>query len=227
MKRSHRRWAVLALVALAVASLNWSRASAAPDESTPPLVPWGEPSPDLFAGAALRRAQLSASGLAPAAVTPGVTLAGFNAVTPQRVLDTRNGIGAPRGPVGPGQSIDVAIAGQGGVPIDASSVVLNVTVTQATVGGFITVWPTGAPRPTASSLNMTANETIPNAVIAKLGVGGKVSLYNDTGDSQLVADITGYTRADGHYIGLSPAASSTPVQASGGAGPSAPRNRST
>jgi hypothetical protein len=69
--------------------------------------------------------------------------------------------------------------------------VLNVTVTGASEASWIAVWPTGQPRPLASSLNMAADQTIPNLVIAKVGTGGKVSLYNDAGSTHLIADVAG------------------------------------
>ncbi len=58
------------------------------------------------------------------------------------------------------------------------AVVLNVTVTQPTSHGFLTVWPEGAARPTVSNLNFGAGETIPNLVVVKVGSGGQVDFYN-------------------------------------------------
>ena len=116
----------------------------------------------------------------------------FNGLSPARVLDTRVGTGAPVAPVLGGSSIDVQVAGVGGVAGDADSVVLNVTVTGPTTDGFITVWPAGAAMPTASNLNFVPGQTVPNLVIAKLGAGGRVSMYNSQGASHLVADVLGY-----------------------------------
>ena len=48
----------------------------------------------------------------------------FSALTPARILDTRNGTGGYSSPVGPGGSIAVAVTGVGGVPatgVSASS----------------------------------------------------------------------------------------------------------
>ena len=72
--------------------------------------------------------------------------AAFVGVTPSRDLDTRNGTGAPQAKVGPAKSIDVQVTGVGGVPSSGvSAVVLNVTVTQATAGSYLTAYDTGAP----------------------------------------------------------------------------------
>ena len=76
-------------------------------------------------------------------------------------------------------------------PNDASAVMLNVTVTEASGAGFLTVYPCRAPRPNASNLNYVAGDTIPNAVIAKLDADGKVCLYT-LNTTHLIADINGY-----------------------------------
>ena len=123
-------------------------------------------------------------------------LAGTNryvALPPQRILDTRVALGAPRGPLNDGGVVDLQVAGAGGVPATgASAVVLNVTATDAAAAGFVTVWPTGAARPTASNLNLErAGQTAPNLVIVKLGTAGRVSMYTKSG-VQLIADVAGY-----------------------------------
>ena len=157
-------------------------------------------------------------GFQPSAGATPASFAGLNPVQPQRVLDTRSGIGAP-GPVGAGETRSVHILGVAGVPADAASVVLNVTVTEPSVGGYVTVWPSGTTRPNASSLNMAALQTVANLVIAKIGADGAVSLYNDTGTVQLLADVVGWSRADGHYVGLTPARVLDTRNGLGGAGP--------
>ena len=54
------------------------------------------------------------------------------------------------------------------MPADANTVVLNVTVTDPTAGSYLTVWPQGSARPTASSVNWVAGQTIPNTVTVGL-----------------------------------------------------------
>src|SRR5262245_59042956 len=82
----------------------------------------------------------------------------FVGITPIRVLDTRGAgqtVGVPSAaPLGPGQSIDVQITGIAGIPAEATSVAINVTIDDdATLKSFLTVWPTGQPRPLASTNN--------------------------------------------------------------------------
>jgi hypothetical protein len=116
-----------------------------------------------------------------------------------RILDTRNGTGAT-GPVTPGQSISVTVAGVGGVPsTGASAVVLNVTATEPTAGTFIAVYPAGQPVPNSSNINPGLGATVANLVEVQLGDGGAVDFYNNLGDVQIIADVEGYvsTTANG------------------------------
>ncbi len=125
----------------------------------------------------------------------------YNAMVPARVLDSR-----PSSPIPGGATTDVAIAGQpGGPPAGATAVALNVTVTQPAGASFLTVWPSGAPRPLSSNLNFVAGETVPNMVIVKLGPGGKVSLFTETPAAHVVIDVLGWFSGNGSFTGLTPA----------------------
>ncbi|MEO7397601.1 MAG: hypothetical protein ABIW84_03470, partial [Ilumatobacteraceae bacterium] len=124
----------------------------------------------------------------------------FSALTPARLLDTRDGTGRTgvAGPIGWGQTIDLGVTGVGGVPATGvSSVALNVTVDQPTAKGFLTVYPTGEAKPNASTHNFVPGLTVANMVIAKVGSSGKVSIYNFAGDTHVVADVVGYFSASG------------------------------
>jgi hypothetical protein len=121
------------------------------------------------------------------------TGARYHPVAPARLLDTRAALGAPLAAVAPGAALDLQVTGRGGVPATGvSAVILNVTVVDPMGGGFLTAWPTGDARPWASNLNFAAGQTVPNLVVAKLGTGGKVSLYNGGGATHLVADVAGW-----------------------------------
>ena len=133
----------------------------------------------------------SASAATPTstATTPG----GFTALPPTRMLDTRLGVGAPRIAVAAGGTVHLRVAGSGGVPASVSAVVLSVTVTTPAKPGYMTVYGDGATRPAASNLNYLAGQTAANLVIAPVGAGGNVNLYNGSpGTVQLIADVSGY-----------------------------------
>ena len=83
------------------------------------------------------------------------------------------------------------VAGRAGIPDTATAVILNVTVTQPQAPGFATVFPTGATRPTASNLNYAAGDTIPNAVIAKIGAGGSICVFTHAA-AHYIIDVAGY-----------------------------------
>ncbi len=111
---------------------------------------------------------------------------------PARLLDTRNGIGAPKAKVGAGGTVGLTVAGVGGVPSNGvDAVVLNVTVDGPTAESYLTIWPNGEALPNASSLNFRAGQTVPNLVIAKVGAGGKVNIFNAFGQVDLIADVVG------------------------------------
>jgi len=116
----------------------------------------------------------------------------LNPVTPARILDTRNGTGAPIGPLGQGQALTLQVTGHGGVGTNAIAVVLNVTATQGTLPSFMTVWPADVAQPLASNLNFTPGEDIPNLVTVKLSASGQVKIYNNAGAVGVVADVVGW-----------------------------------
>ena len=125
-------------------------------------------------------------------------------VTPARLLDTRRGVGAPAGPVASRAAVALQVAGRGGVPATGvSAVVLNVTVTSSTSGGYVTAYASGTTRPLASNLNFVKGQTVPNLVLAPVGADGKVMLYNSSLSTHLVADVSGYVRTSATPLAVS------------------------
>ncbi|MFJ3979442.1 PKD domain-containing protein [Streptomyces sp. NPDC090021] len=139
-------------------------------------------------------------------LTPG---ADFTPHAPTRLLDTRDGTGAPLAKV-PGQgTARVKVAGNAAIPAGATAVALNVTVTETVDSGHITAWPgAGYDRPVTSNLNYTAGRSVPNLVIVPVGEDGYVELFNGGWSAvDLIADVTGYfTRSSGSgYASMTPA----------------------
>src|SRR3954453_13999065 len=93
----------------------------------------------------------------------------FAPYLPYRLFDTSLGFSCV-----PGNSV-VSIP-SANPNIDA--VILNVTVTEPTASGYITVFPAPLPPPVASNLNYVPGQTVPNQVIVKRGLGGSVLFYN-------------------------------------------------
>ncbi len=137
----------------------------------------------------------------PVMPTPGN---GFTSLTPVRILDTRSNSGY----FGEGQtlggdgSITLQITGQNGVPINATSVVLNVTVTNTNGSSYLVVYPAGSTKPDTSSLNWTNGQTVANLVEVPIGANGQVTIYNFYGSTDVVADLEGYVAPVGQGVGL-------------------------
>ncbi|MGZ4724644.1 MAG: Ig-like domain-containing protein, partial [Ilumatobacteraceae bacterium] len=131
----------------------------------------------------------------PTPVTPHTN---YVALSPVRLLESRVGeastIDGQFWQIGPrpaGSVTELTVAGRSDVPADATAVVLNVTVTEPTGPGFITVFPCGSPRPNTSNLDYLTGSTVANTVIAKIGTDGKVCLYTPT-TTHLIVDLNGY-----------------------------------
>lgn len=120
---------------------------------------------------------------------PALDAGAYVPAKPFRILDTRTTSAVP------GQTgVALQVAGVGGLPANIGSVVLNVTVTDPQAAGYLTAYPAGTSRPTASNVNFVAGQTIPNLVTVKVGSNGQVTLFNGApGRTQVVADVVGYT----------------------------------
>ena len=124
----------------------------------------------------------------------------FNGLPPTRILDTRNGTGAPAAKIGLDTTIDVDVTNtySSGVPgSGVAAVVVNVTVDAPTSSSYLTVFPSDSPKPLASNLNFVAGQIVPNLVIVKVGLDGKVKVYNNSGSTDVIFDIVGWYGASG------------------------------
>ena len=115
---------------------------------------------------------------------------GYSGLTPRRLYDSRQGAGVRAA----GTVTEIDVYGSGAVPVGAPTVVLNATAIGGPVAGYMTVFPCGANPPDASNLNFAVGQTIPNAVVAKVGAGGKVCVFTSA-PAHLLVDVGGYTKA--------------------------------
>jgi len=117
-------------------------------------------------------------------------------VAPQRLVDTR----ASGGAIASGQSRCFNVAGQAGIPADATAVVLNVTAVGYGAPGWLTAYPAGQAVPATSTLNFDTSEyAMANGAITALGDGGQVCIDVGTvnsapGDAQVILDVVGSLR---------------------------------
>jgi hypothetical protein len=137
--------------------------------------------------------------------------AGFTSMTPYRLLDTRHGVGAPQAKVGSldgsAAALTVRFGGIAGIPsTGVSAISLNLTATGTSVdkyGGFVTVYPCDVALPNVSSLNFSANVSVPNAVVVPMSSTGDVCFYV-RGQADLIADVNGWFAVGGSFTKVTP-----------------------
>jgi uncharacterized repeat protein (TIGR03803 family) len=130
----------------------------------------------------------------------GSTLA-FYPLPPCRVADTRKsnfpqGLGAPFLNGGVERQFPILNAVSCNIPSSPAAYSLNFSVVPHGSLGYMTVWPTGQPKPLVSTLNDIPGQIIANAAIVVAGTNGNVSVY-PTSDTDVIIDINGYFAAAG------------------------------
>jgi hypothetical protein len=176
----------------------------------------------------------------------GSVAGGFHPTAPTRILDTRVPIGIMNGPLRQGDgrldepnnlfredelvNHELQVTGTAGIPTaGASAVVLNVTVSQPSNNGFVSVFPS-LPRglrnpsdgmalfddqssfqdgfPNVSNLNFGAAQDVPNLVVARIGAGGKIRLSSSASTTHIIADVVGWidggTQGGTGFVGITP-----------------------
>jgi hypothetical protein len=132
----------------------------------------------------------------------------YHPLTPTRIFDSRTGVNdsAPIGikPTSPqGLTFNVDVLGQGGIPAEAGgvnsdvlAVVANVTVVGSTLGGFLSMYPTGAAPGESSLVNFAPREAVPNLAVLGIGVGGQSTISLVTpqgaGSAHVLIDVFGW-----------------------------------
>jgi hypothetical protein len=121
--------------------------------------------------------------------------ASFHTVTPCRLVDTRDAPGLFGGPsLVSGAGRTFVLAGRCGIPPTATTLAANITVTNATAPGFLTIHPADTARPLTSNLNYSVDQTRANSAQLKLGPDGDVIVYcgQASGTAHVIIDVTGY-----------------------------------
>jgi hypothetical protein len=121
----------------------------------------------------------------------------YHAASPTRVLDTRIGMGALQAKVGPAGKLTIDVTNVSPtlspIPAGATAAVVNLVGTGATAGTHVTAYPADlADPPVASNLNLSPGQTRPNLAIVPLDADGNLTLYNNAGAIDLIADIQGW-----------------------------------
>lgn len=132
----------------------------------------------------------------------------YYAVTPCRLVDTRNPAGPQGGPRLAGTvARSFPIAGLCGLPTTAKAATLNLATVATTGSGNLRIWPFGIAMPLVATMNFDAGEpAIANGAICPLGpyapstpgdptTNNSISAYYAIGaaySADLVIDVTGY-----------------------------------
>jgi hypothetical protein len=173
-------------------SLNWPAGATVGNLVTVPVSASGQISIYNSAGATEVIVDVDGYVASAASGTAGLS----EPLAPSRICDTRasavSGITdqCTGKTLGAASTLTVQVTGEGGVPsTGVSAVVANVTVTDTTSAGFLTIWPVGQPEPLASSLNWAAGATVGNLVTVPVSASGQISIYNSAGASDVVVDV--------------------------------------
>jgi 5'-nucleotidase/UDP-sugar diphosphatase len=141
-------------------------------------------------------------------------------VGPVRLLDTRpvsgtnvgitvDGQFANGGTVDPGETLQLQVGGRDIVPPTATSVSVNLTVTEAAGLGYLTAWPCDQPKPLASVINYGPGETIANSIVVPLSAAdeslGDLCISSGVSATHVIADVTGWEGSSAAYAPLTPA----------------------
>jgi hypothetical protein len=142
--------------------------------------------------------------------TPDMSGATYHALTPARILDTRDGTGGLSGKFSSHVARTFQVTG-GVVPPNAIAVTGNLTVTQQTSLGYLSIGPVAQNNPTSSTLNFPLNDDRANGVTAALDGSGRLSITYAAPvlgpTAHVIFDVTGYFTADAtgaKYVPLTP-----------------------
>ena len=100
-------------------------------------------------------------------------------------------------------TIAAILAGSGcNIPLSAQAYSLNVTAVPDGPLSYLTLWPTGQPKPFVSTLNSWEGEVVANAAIVPAGTNGSISVFV-TGPTDVILDTNGYFAPPGGANALS------------------------
>ncbi len=119
---------------------------------------------------------------------PQGTNRAVDSADPVRLFDSRD---APNTKLPNGGQVAVQVTGGAGAPVGAKAAVLNITSSDASANGFVTVWPCDTSRPLASTLNPVKGRDIPNSTMVQLDASGRVCLYTELA-THLIVDLNGW-----------------------------------
>jgi hypothetical protein len=150
--------------------------------------------------ALLALAMAAAAALAPPAASPAradasgkggdyVPLAGY-----ARVLNTVNGTGTTKGVRGPASTTQFQVLGTAGVPsTNVRAVFVTITTKAPTAVTYLSLYKGDlTTRPGGQQVNVAAGDNLSNTAVVEVGSNGKLNLYNNAGNIDVIVDVMGY-----------------------------------
>jgi hypothetical protein len=136
-------------------------------------------------GGAAINVVLDAEGYFTTSSTDG---AGYHPMTAVRLVDTGTAT------IAAGATYDVPVGGTHGLPTRGiAGALLNLTVANAAVGGYVTAWPVGDSEGSGSLTQFPAANARADAVSVRVGTDGKVRIRNRAaGAIRLLVDLQGW-----------------------------------
>lgn len=129
----------------------------------------------------------------------------ISGAAPVRVLDTRTGLAAPKARLAAGGTLNLTVTGKAGVPTTgAGSVLLDVSATGPSAGGWLTTWAKGATRPGTPQVRYETGRASTGLVQARIGTGGAVTIHS-TAQTDVMVDVVGWTPTAGDQVAVHPA----------------------
>ncbi len=118
----------------------------------------------------------------------------FVALTPCRLLDTRNTAGTWGGPsLGAARARAFPVVGRCGIPADAKSLSVNLTAVNQSAAGNVQVYGGTWPSPTALTVLYNVLQTRAACALVQVGAGAVVIQNNQfAGTADVVLDVNGY-----------------------------------
>lgn len=156
----------------------------------------------LLAGAAAIATPAAATGdgTTTSIVTTNASMStGLSAIDPSREVDTRRGLGGGLLRAGERRFLPL-----GSVPGDATSIVANVTATDASAPGYLVVDDCSSGSAT-SALNLVPGRAVPNQVVVGLAADGRRGVcVRASTDTHVIVDLFGVIRPGGAMVRPTP-----------------------
>jgi uncharacterized protein YkwD len=132
--------------------------------------------------------------------------AAYVSLQPCRLADTRLSSGYSRVDA---LTMQISARGICGIPSNATSLALTLTVDAPQTAGFLTAWPADQARPVVSNLNFSAGQIRANSSITRVDSSGAFRVFTSS-PSQVVVDVVGAfvpasSSAAGRFVARPPA----------------------